>query len=86
MLISFAASGIHGLPLNVGWPFGKIALPSLIVSQLGHGKRGVFHHRVRSLQEYREKWTYMMENPVRKGLVTQWEDWAWRGRVHDFSW
>ena len=42
--------------------------------------------RVRSVQEYREKWTYMMENPVRKGLVTQWEDWPWRGRVHDFSW
>ena len=37
------------------------------------------HHRVRSIQEYREQWTHMMENPVRKGLVTQWEDWAWRG-------
>ena len=49
-------------------------------------QRGVFHHRVRSIQEYREKWTYMMENPVRKGLVTQWEDWPWRGRVHEFSW
>jgi putative transposase len=49
-------------------------------------QRGVFHHRVRSIQEYREKWIYIMENPVRKGLVTQWKDWPWRGRVHDFSW
>ena len=49
-------------------------------------QRGSFHHRVRSVQEYREKWTYMMENPVRKELAKQWEEWPLRGRVHDFSW
>jgi len=49
-------------------------------------QRGVFHHRVRSIQEYRDKWIYMMENPVRKELVTQWKDWPWRGRGHDFWW
>ena len=49
-------------------------------------QKGSFHHRVRSVQEYREKWTYMMENPVRKELVSQWEDWRWRGRVHGLPW
>ena len=44
-------------------------------------QRGAFHHRVRSIREYREKWTYMMTNPMRKGLVTQWEDWPWRGEL-----
>ncbi|MCI0422280.1 MAG: hypothetical protein L0387_00215 [Acidobacteria bacterium] len=49
-------------------------------------QRNAFHHPVRSIEEYREKWSYMVHNPVRKGFVTSWEEWPWRGRVHDFSW
>ena len=36
--------------------------------------------------EYRERWTYMMENPIRNGLVNQWEEWPWQGRVHNLMW
>ena len=49
-------------------------------------QRGGFHHRVRSQEEFAKKWTYMMENPVRKGLVVRMEDWPWKGRVHDVRW
>jgi putative transposase len=52
----------------------------------GHWQRCVFHHRLRSREEFREKLTYMMENPMRKGLVGDWEGWPWRGRVHDVTW
>jgi putative transposase len=49
-------------------------------------QRGGFHHRIRSAKDYSEKWIYMMENPVRKGLVTRTQDWPWKGRVHDVRW
>ena len=49
-------------------------------------QRGLFHHRVRNQNEYREKWTYMMQNPVRKGLVSSPEEWRWKGRVHQIGW
>lgn len=47
-------------------------------------QRSGFHHRIRSGQEYTEKWNYLMQNPVRKGLVKQAEEWPWRGTVHPF--
>ena len=40
-----------------------------------------WHHRLRSDEEYSEKWRYVMENPVRKGLVKSVEDWPYRGKV-----
>src|SRR5258707_3727338 len=37
-------------------------------------QRGGFHHRIRSGKEFTEKWNYMMENPIRKGLTHGVED------------
>ena len=37
-------------------------------------------------QIFRELLTYMMENPLRKGLVQRAEDWPWKGRVHEVRW
>lgn len=45
-----------------------------------------WHHRLRSGERYSEKWRYMMENPVRRGLVEKVEDWPHRGRVFDVRW
>jgi putative transposase len=58
----------------------------LIARKLARWQRGAFHHRLRSQEEFHEKWLYMMENPVRKGYVTRWEEWSWRGTVHDLRW
>jgi putative transposase len=52
----------------------------------GGWQRGGFHHRLRSRAEFREKWLYTMENPVRKKWVQDWRDWPWRGKVHDVKW
>ena len=49
-------------------------------------QRNGFHHRIRSADEYHDKWIYMMENPLRKGLVKKVEDWPWKGKVHDIRW
>jgi putative transposase len=45
-----------------------------------------WHHRLRSGESYSEKWLYVKENPVRKGLVDRMEDWKFKGKVYDLTW
>ncbi len=45
-----------------------------------------WHHRLRSGESHSQKWLYMQENPLRKGLVTRMEDWPFKGRVFDLMW
>jgi putative transposase len=53
------------------------------------GKHGVawqrdfFDHRLRDHHELEEKTGYILMNPVRKGLCTRAEDWAWIYRPND---
>ena len=44
-------------------------------------RRG-FHHRIRDAQEFTEKWIYVRENPLRKGLVKDPDDWPFQGIIH----
>ena len=45
-----------------------------------------WHHRLRDGENYSEKWIYVQENPVRRGLVKRIEDWPFKGRVFDLIW
>ena len=49
-------------------------------------QRGLFHHRLRSEQDYHDKGIYMRHNPVRAGLVHAPETWEWQGRIHPLRW
>jgi len=40
-------------------------------------QRGFFEHRLRSDESRQEKADYILNNPVRKGLVANWEDWPY---------
>jgi REP element-mobilizing transposase RayT len=42
-----------------------------------------FDRFIRSLADYRKKWEYVAQNPVRKGLDVRPEDWPYRGVLHD---
>lgn len=42
--------------------------------------------RVRTETMYVEKWDYMLQNPMRAGLVKKPEDWPWQGVIHELSW
>jgi putative transposase len=42
--------------------------------------------RVRSHVHYEEKWLYVVENPVRQGLVIRAEDWPFQGEVFQLPW
>ncbi|HEV2694507.1 MAG TPA: hypothetical protein VG347_16560 [Verrucomicrobiae bacterium] len=45
-----------------------------------------WHHRLRQDEDYATKWTYVQENPIRKGLVKRIEDWPYKGRIHLLAW
>ena len=40
-------------------------------------QEGAFDRLLRSEDSAQEKWEYMRANPVRAGLVENWEDWDW---------
>ncbi|MGD0650317.1 MAG: transposase [Verrucomicrobiia bacterium] len=41
-----------------------------------------FDHLLRSDESYEQKWHYVLNNPVRAGLVRRWEDWPYAGELH----
>jgi REP element-mobilizing transposase RayT len=45
-----------------------------------------FHHRLRRQESYAEKWNYVRENPLRKGLVTNADDWPYQGMMESLRW
>jgi putative transposase len=40
---------------------------------------GFFDHILRNEESYSQKWEYVRENPVRRGLVSLAEDWPYQG-------
>ena len=42
--------------------------------------------QIRSAKDYHERMAYMNANPVRRGLVEDWKDWPYRGKVFDLRW
>jgi putative transposase len=40
-------------------------------------QRDFFDHRLRNDQELQEKTSYILMNPVRRGLCVRAEDWVW---------
>jgi putative transposase len=44
-------------------------------------QREFFDHVLRSNESYESKWRYVLENPVRAGLVNFAEDWPYAGEA-----
>ena len=42
---------------------------------------GFFDHVLRGNESYAEKWSYVRDNPVRKGLATKCDDWPYAGEI-----
>ena len=59
----------------------KRALSKAITSAPPHWQEGFFDHLIRHSESYAEKWEYVLQNPVRAGLVQNAEDWPWQGEV-----
>ena len=49
-------------------------------------QRRAFHHRMRNQPEYVDKLTYARENPIRKNLVKDMDEWPYQGFAHNLGW
>jgi putative transposase len=58
----------------------------------GHGNRAHrwqtdhWDTRLRSGESYDSKWEYVVNNPVRHGLVARAEDWPYQGEINELRW
>jgi len=49
-------------------------------------QRHFWDTQLRQGENYEEKWVYVLENPVRAGLVKQSEDWPFLGEINVLEW
>jgi len=49
-------------------------------------QRDFWDTQLRRHENYDEKWEYVLENPVRAGLVTKSDDWPFHGELNVLAW
>jgi REP-associated tyrosine transposase len=59
----------------------KRTLSTVISARRPHWQSGFFDHLIRHDESYGQKWEYVVENPVRAGLVNHPDDWPWQGEI-----
>jgi REP element-mobilizing transposase RayT len=79
------ASGFHLSPLSEWMKSLKNSLSKTFREMnipAPHWQKSFFDHVMRSKESYSEKWIYVAENPVRKGLAKGAEDWPFQGEIY----
>ena len=51
-----------------------------------HWQDGFFDHLLRSDESYAQKWDYVRQNPVRKQLVANADEWPFQGEICPIMW
>ena len=63
---------------------------SLVTKALNDSQKrwqtGHWDTRLRREENYRDKWEYIRQNPVRAGLVGEANAWRWQGEMNDLPW
>jgi REP element-mobilizing transposase RayT len=49
-------------------------------------QKDFFDRQLRVSESYHQKWLYVLENPVKAGLIAQWEDWPYQGELNVLQW
>jgi putative transposase len=50
-----------------------------------HWQKGFFDHVLRTEESASSKWNYVRDNPVRAGLVRNWEEWPYSRECHQLE-
>lgn len=66
---------IAGLKRALGGTLEKSGVPRPFWQE------GFFDHVLRSAERYSEKWDYVRNNPVRRGLCSTTDEWPWQGEI-----
>ena len=85
VFVSFSKADISSLNRLSGWVKALKGCLSMIwrlqKKASPYWQKGFFDHIIRSGESYAEKWRYVVENPVRAGLVHNWEKWPYQGEI-----
>ena len=76
----------EGLSLNRCMSFWKGQFTKIAANPAWSWQSLHWDHRLRSDESYAAKWQYVVNNPVRAGLVEKSEDWPWQGEVNSLEW
>jgi len=61
--------------------YWKAAFTRMRIPGTGLWQRGYWDRRLRKQESYSEKWAYVRENPVRKGLCHTPDQWPYQGEI-----
>jgi len=75
----FCSPKYEAEPLRHWIAFWKRCVTRAMQLQHGFWQRDFWDTQMRSQQDYEEKYAYVRENPVRKGLVNCTEEWPYQG-------
>lgn len=82
----FASPGLPDAPLEVWMSHWKRIVGRALGDARGAWQRSHWDTRLRTQAAYEAKWQYVVENPVRKGLVRSAEEWPYAGVLHELWW
>jgi REP element-mobilizing transposase RayT len=82
----FAAPHNLDIPLNRWMSYWKRLFTEKANSPEWRWQSLHWDTRLRRSESYAEKWCYIRENPMRKGLVTNPEDWPYQGMTNILPW
>ncbi|MBC8325408.1 MAG: hypothetical protein H8E27_07265 [Verrucomicrobia subdivision 3 bacterium] len=85
----FCAPATHPVSALRDWVFkwrGKATRQWPVASQKPIWQKDFFDRQLRMGQSYSAKWQYVLNNPVRAGLVEESEPWAYQGELNVLRW
>jgi putative transposase len=82
----FAAPGTMDLPLENWVRFWKSQFRKRNSNKTCRFQTDHWDTRLRRTESYDEKWDYVVNNPVRRGLVQHSEDWPYQGMIYELPW
>lgn len=82
----FTTPGEAGIEFERWMQFWKRDVTIKLAIGPGQWQRDQWHTRMRTPQQYQEKWDYVQDNPVRHGLVRHRDAWPFRGELFEIAW
>jgi putative transposase len=82
----FAAPGASSLPLDNWVRYWKSQFTKVHHVERHQWQVDHWDTRLRSWESYEDKWIYVRENPVRRGLVKNADDWPYQGILNELRW
>ena len=82
----FAAPGSKDIDIDRWVGYWKSLVTRELANRGHRWQRECWHHRLRNGDSYEEKWGYVRDNPVRKGLVNASNDWPFQGEIETLIW